>query len=179
MSLAERRSTQALTTRNCSVEDSEMVDTVGDEDSEVVDTGVDVGDMVDVGDLVGVVEDTVMKKLRNMRRWMLCMVGRRWPKFPTTSNCTRMVVDSAVEGAGMVDMVVDAAATVGVEMVDTAGMADTDVDMAGGVEMAADMGGAGIVKKWVWMMMSSTTITTFDIPLHMFITAMVPAVLKP
>jgi hypothetical protein len=90
-----------------------------------------------------------------------------------------MVVDSAVEVAGMVDMVVDAAVTVGVEMAGMAGMADTDVDMAGGVEMAADTGGAGIVKKWVWMMMSSTTITTFDILLHMFITAMVPAVLKP
>jgi hypothetical protein len=93
-----------------------------------------------------------------------------------------MVVDSAVEVAGMVDMVVDAAATVGVEMVDTAGMADMadmDVDMAGGVGTAAGMGGAGIVKKRVSMMMSSTTTTTFDIPLHMFITAMVPAVLKP
>jgi hypothetical protein len=177
MSLAVRR-TQALTTRNCFVEDFEVVDSVEDEDSEVVDMGVDVG-LVDVGDLVGVVEDTVMKKLRNMRRWMLCMVRRRWPKFPTTSNCTRMVVDSAVEVVGMVDMVVDAAVTVGAEMVDMAGMADTDVDMAGGVEMAADMGGAGIVKKWVSMMMSSTTITTFDMPLHMFITAMVPAVLKP
>jgi predicted deacylase len=77
MSLAVRRRSQALTMRNCSVEDSEVVDMVGDEDSEVVDTGVDVGDMVDVGDLVGVVEDMVMKKLRNMRRWMLSMVGRR------------------------------------------------------------------------------------------------------
>jgi hypothetical protein len=82
MSLAVRRRTQALTTRNCSVEDSEVVDMVGDvdlgdEDLEVVDTGVDVGDMVDVGDLVGVVEGMVMKKLRNMRRWMLSMVGRR------------------------------------------------------------------------------------------------------
>jgi predicted deacylase len=77
MSLAVRRRTQALTMRTCSVEDSEVVDMVGDEDSEVVDTGVDVGDMVDVGDLVGVVEDMVMKKLRNMRRWMLSMVGRR------------------------------------------------------------------------------------------------------
>jgi hypothetical protein len=83
MSLAVRRRTQALTTRNCSVEDSEVVDMVGDEDLEVMDTGVDVGDMVDmghmvdVGDLVGVVEGMVMKKLRNMRRWMLSMVGRR------------------------------------------------------------------------------------------------------
>jgi hypothetical protein len=89
-----------------------------------------------------------------------------------------MVVDLAVEMAGMVDMVMDVAATVGVEMVDTAGMADMDVDMAGGVETAAGTGGAGIVKKWVSMMMSSTT-TTFDILLHMFITAIVPAVLKP
>jgi hypothetical protein len=91
-----------------------------------------------------------------------------------------MVVDSAVEVAGTGDMVVDAAATVGAEMVDTAGMADmadTDVDMAGGVETAADMGGAGIVKKWVLTIMSSTT--TSDIPLHMFITTMDPAVLKP
>jgi hypothetical protein len=77
MLLAVRRRTQALTTRNRSVEDSEVVDTVGDEDLEMVDMGVDVGDMVDVGDLVGVVEDTVMKKLRNMRGWMISMVGRR------------------------------------------------------------------------------------------------------
>jgi hypothetical protein len=89
-----------------------------------------------------------------------------------------MVVDLAVEVAGMVDMVVDAAVTVGVEMVDmAAGMADTDVDMVGGVETAVDMGGAGIVKKWVLMMMLSTT--TFDIPLHMFITARVSAVQNP
>jgi hypothetical protein len=53
------------------VEDSEVVDTVGDEDLEVVDTGVD------VGDLMGVAEDMVMKKLRHMRRWVVCMVGRR------------------------------------------------------------------------------------------------------
>jgi hypothetical protein len=71
MSLAVRRKTQPLTTRNCFVEDLEVVETVGDEDSEVGDTGVD------VGDLVGVVEDMVMKKLRNMRRWMVCMVGRK------------------------------------------------------------------------------------------------------
>jgi hypothetical protein len=66
MSLAARRRIQTLTTRNCSVEDLE-----------VVDTGVDVGDMVDVGDLVGVAEDMVMKKWRHMRRWVVCMVGRR------------------------------------------------------------------------------------------------------
>jgi hypothetical protein len=71
MSLAVRRKTQPLTTRNCFVEDLEVVETVGDEDSEVGDTGVD------VGDLVGVVENMVMKKLRNMRRWMVCMVGRK------------------------------------------------------------------------------------------------------
>jgi hypothetical protein len=71
MSLAVRRKTQPLTTRNCFVEDLEVVETVGDEDSEVGDTGVD------VGDLVGVVEDMVMKKLRNMRRWIVCMVGRK------------------------------------------------------------------------------------------------------
>jgi hypothetical protein len=89
-----------------------------------------------------------------------------------------MVVDSAVEVAGMVDMGVDGAATVGVEMADTAaGMADMDVDMVGGVEMVVGMGGVGIVKKWVSMMMLSTT--TFDIPLHMFITARVPAVQNP
>jgi hypothetical protein len=71
MSLAVRRKTQPLTTRNCFVEDLEVVETLGDEDSEVGDTGVD------VGDLVGVVENMVMKKLRNMRRWMVCMVGRK------------------------------------------------------------------------------------------------------
>jgi hypothetical protein len=71
MSLAVRRKTQPLTTRNCFVEDLEVVETVGDEDSEVGDTGVD------AGDLVGVVENMVMKKLRNMRRWMVCMVGRK------------------------------------------------------------------------------------------------------
>ncbi len=71
MSLVVRRKTQPLTTRNCFVEDLEVVETVGDEDSEVGVTGVD------VGVLVGVVEDMVMKKLRNMRWWMVCMVGRK------------------------------------------------------------------------------------------------------
>jgi hypothetical protein len=89
------------------------------------------------------------------------------------------MVDLAVEVAGMVDMVVDVAATGGVEMVDTAGMAVTDVDTVGEVETAAGMGGVGIVKKWVSMKMSSTITTTFDIPLHMFITARVSAVQKP
>ncbi len=69
--MAVRRKTQPLTTRNCFVEDLEVVETVGDEDSEVGDTGVD------VGDLVGVVEDMEMKKLRNLRGWMVCMVGRK------------------------------------------------------------------------------------------------------